>query len=120
MKYELKMNLFDFDALNLDNGGIEGNIDLYSTESLVEETNKIRKAQGNEDLVGLEYDNDVYYNFYLMFNTEKNIIQLKAVCNYGKNDDEVWYDLPLSQEEERETMLFLIKCLSETIYYDCY
>lgn len=54
------------------------------TDELINLTNEIRKKQGNTDLVGIEYDNEVYYNFYLMFDTEKKSISIQAVCNYGE------------------------------------
>ena len=56
---------------NLGNGEYDGNYVVPATDELIEITNKIRERQGNTDLVGVEYDNDVYYTYYLYFNSDK-------------------------------------------------
>ena len=60
------------------------NIVLVVTDELIDITNEIRKKHGYTDLVGIEYENEVYYNFYLMFDTEKKTIGIQAICNYGE------------------------------------
>ena len=94
----------------------EGDIVLIATDELIDLTNKIRKEQGNTDLVGIEYDNEVYYNFYLMFDTEKKSISIRAVCNYGEKDDEVYYELPMTDEEKENLKWILINMLAAEIY----
>lgn len=94
----------------------EGDIVLIATDELIDLTNKIRKEQGNTDLVGIEYDNEVYYNFYLMFNTEKKSISIRAVCNYGEKDDEVYYELLMTDEEKENLKWRLINMLATEIY----
>lgn len=116
MRYEnLIVDIFDRDFIDFTSEE-EGNVILCATDELIEITNNIRKEQGNDDLVGVEYDNDVYYNFYLIFNTTKKEISIQAVCNHGEKDDEVWYKLPMTIEEERNVMFALIKCLARELY----
>lgn len=117
MRYEkLYIDFVDRDFLDFTNNEHEGNIVLCATDELIRLTNNIRKEQGNEDLVGVDYDNNVYYNFYLMFNTKEKEVSIQAVCNYGKKDDEVWYKLPMTIEEERNVMFVLIECLAKELY----
>ena len=84
---------------------------LFGTDELISITNDIRRDLGYTDLVEVEKDNDVYYNFYLMYNFKKQEISIQAVCNYGEKDDEVWYKLPMTAEEERGVLFFLIEHL---------
>lgn len=117
MRYEnLYIDFVDRDFLDFTNDEYEGNIVLCATDELIRLTNNIRKEQGNEDLVGVDYDNNVYYNFYLMFNTKEKEVSIQAVCNYGEKDDEVWYKLPMTTEEERNVMFVLIECLAKELY----
>ena len=90
MRYEkLSVDIVDRDFLDFTSGQFEGNVVLYGDEELIHILNEIRLEQGNTDLVGLDYDNEVYYNFYLMFNTQKQEVSIQGVCNHGKKDDEV-------------------------------
>ena len=83
MRYEkLEAEFVDRDFLQFTNGEHEGDIVLCATDELIDITNKIRLEQGNTDLVGLDYDNEVYYNFYLMFDTRK-----KSVNKRMQNED---------------------------------
>ena len=74
--------------------------------------NDKRKSYGYTDLVTLECDNDVYYDFYLMFDAEKHKIELQGKCNYGEMDDEVWYKVDLTREEEEMLIWKLINKLT--------
>ena len=117
MRYEnLKVDVVDVDFLDFTSKKAEGNVVLCGTDELIEITNNIRKERGYTDLVEVDCDNDVYYNFYLVFNTSKKEISIQAVCNYGEKDDEVWYKLPMTIEEERNVMFILIECLSIELY----
>lgn len=117
MRYEnLSIDVVDRDYLDFTSEQFEGNVVVYGDDELIDLTNEIRKEQGNTDLVGVEYDNDVYYEFYLLFNTKKKEISIQAVCNYGEHDDEVWYKLPMTTEEERHLMFVLIESLAHTLY----
>ena len=117
MRYEnIETDFVDHEFLCFTNEEHEGNIILVATDELIDITNKIRKQQGNTDLVGIEYENDVYYNFYLMFNTDKKTVSIQAVCNYGEKDDEVYYELPMTKEEKLNVIWKLINMLATEIY----
>ena len=117
MRYEkLEAEFVDRDFLQFTSGEHEGDIVLCATDELIDITNKIRLEQGNTDLVGLDYDNEVYYNFYLMFDTRKKSISIQAVSNYGEKDDEVYYELPMTEEEKVNVMFQLIEILAKELY----
>ena len=100
------------ESLDLDTGNniLDGTYSVPATDELIEITNNIRKRKGNTDLVTVNDDNDVYYNFYLYFDVEKNKeIKLHAVCNYGEKDDNVWYEISLFPEEKEMLMFKIIK-----------
>lgn len=117
MRYKnINIDDFDVDCLDFTNKELEGNVILCGTDELIEITNNIRKERGYTDLVQVDCDNQVYYNFYLVFNTNKKEVSIQAVCNYGEKDDEVWYKLPMSREEERTVLFTLIKYLANELY----
>ena len=117
MRYEnLTVDVMDKDFLAFTSEESEGNVLLVGTDELIEITNSIRKAQGNEDLVGSEYDNEVYYNFYLVFDTKKKKISIQAVCNHGMKDDEVYYELPMTEMEEKIILYQLIEWFAKELY----
>ena len=51
-----------------------------------------------------------------MFDTEKKTIGIQAVCNYGEKDDEVCYELPMTNEEKENLKWRLINMLATEIY----
>lgn len=104
MRYQ-DLSISDVD-LNLGDDVANGNFIVTTTDELISMTNEIREKNGNTDIVG-NNDNEVYYTFYLYFDTTKKEIKLQAECNHGEKDDYVWYDLPLSAEE-KETLMFMI------------
>lgn len=117
MRYEnLIVDVVDVDFLDFTNEECEGNVVLYGTDELIDITNDIRKEFGYTDLVEVDCDNNVYYNFYLVFNVNRKEVSIHAVCNYGEEDDEVWYKLPMTTEEERNVMFVLIECLAKELY----
>ena len=117
MRYEnLKFDFVDRDFLCFTSDEHEGNIVLSATDELIDLTNKIREKHGNTDLVGIEYDNEVYYNFYLIFDTKKKDVSIQAICNYGEKDDEVYYRLPMTEEEERNVIFQPIEILATELY----
>ena len=71
---------------------------------------------GHTDLVGVEHENEVYYDFYLMFDNKEQKIRLEAECNYGEKDDKTFYELPMSEEEKISVMWQLIQMLAEEIF----
>jgi hypothetical protein len=100
---------------DLGNGGYEGNFVIPATDELIEITNKIRERQGNTDLVGVKYENDVYYTHYLSFNADKKEITLQASVANGEKDDYVWYNIELLPEEKEMLMWKVIKELLNNI-----
>lgn len=117
MRYKkLEADFIDRDFLDFTNEEHEGNIVLCTTDELINITNQIRLEQGNTDLVGVDYDNEVYYNFYLMFDTRKKTVSIQAVSNYGEKDDEVYYELPMTEEEKTNVMFQLIEMLAKELY----
>lgn len=117
MRYEnLKVDFIDPDFLQFTDGEEEGDLVLSSTDELVDIVNGIRETKGYTDLVGLSRDNEVYYDFYLIFDISKRDISIQAKCNYGEKDDEVYYRLPMTLEEKENVMWHLIKVLAKEIY----
>lgn len=96
---------------NLGNGEYDGNYVIPATDELIEITNKIRERQGNTDLVGVDYENDVYYTYYLCFNADNNEITLQAEVSHGEKDDFVWYTIELFPEEKEMLMWKVIRGL---------
>lgn len=116
MRYEnIKVDVADVSFLDFSDGESAGNIILCATDELIDITNNIRKECGYTDLVEVDCDNDVYYNFYLMFDTNRKEVSIQAVCNNGEKDDYVWYKLPMTIEEEKNVTFTLIKCLAREV-----
>lgn len=105
---DIKLESLDTD---LGNGENEGNYIVPATDELIEITNEIRKRQGNTDLVGVEYENEVYYTHYLSFNANKKEITLQASVANGEKDDYVWYNIELLPEEKEMLMWKVIEDL---------
>lgn len=117
MRYQnLRADFIDRDFLDFTNGNSEGNIVLVTTDELVNITNDIRQKMGHTDLVGVEYENEVYYDFYLMFDNKEQKIRLEAECNYGEKDDKTFYELPMSKKEKISVMWQLNQMLAEEIF----
>lgn len=95
------------DSLEMDCGKYDGNYCVPATNELIEITNRIRAGRGNTDLVGVNYDNDVYYTYYLLFNVDEKEITLQVEVAHGEKDDFVWYTIDLSQEE-REMLIWKV------------
>lgn len=113
MRFEnIKLESLDTD---MGNGEHEGNFIVPATDELIEIINKIRERQGNTDLVGVEYENDVYYTHYLSFNADKKEITLQASVANGEKDDYVWYNIELFPEEKEMLMWKVIKELLNDI-----
>lgn len=95
--------------IGLGNGEYDGNYVIPATDELIDITNKIRKRQGNTDLVGVEYENDVYYTHYLYFNADKKEISLQVEVAHGEKDDFVFYEIELLPEEKEMLMWKVIR-----------
>lgn len=101
---------------NLGSGERDGNYVIPATDELIEVTNKIRERQGHTDLVGIDYENDVYYTFYLCFDGSTEEITLHASVSHGEKDDFVWYSIDLFPEEKEMLMWKVIdKLLAELL-----
>ena len=94
---------------NLGNGEYDGNYVVPATDELIDITNIIRERQGNTDLVGTNYANDVYYTFYLYFNADKKETSLQAEVAHGEKDDFMTYEISLSPEEKEMLMWKVIR-----------
>ena len=95
------------------NGDGSGDFNIPATEDLIEAMNKIRSRNGNTDLVGVDYDNDVYYNFYLVFQPDERDITIYATSNNGEKDDFVGYSNTLTDQEREMLMWKVIKELAK-------
>lgn len=95
---DIKLECLDTD---MGDGNCEGNYIVPATDELIDAVNKIRERQGNTDLVGEGFENDVYYTYYLHFNADKQEIDLQASVAYGEKDDYVWYVIDLFPEEKQ-------------------
>lgn len=109
MRFEdIELESLDSDLLNGEQGG---SYVIPATDELIDVTNKIRERQGNTDLVGINYENDVYYTYYLIFNADKKEISLQAEVAHGEKDDYVWYTIDLLPEEKQMLIWKVIKML---------
>lgn len=113
----MRFKNIELESLDTDmgNGELEGNFVVPATNELIEITNKIRERQGHTDLVGVEYENDVYYTHYLAFNADKKEITLQASVANGAKDDYAWYNIELLPEEKEMLMWKVIKELLNDI-----
>ena len=110
------MRFLDIELEDLDlNDEFSGSFYIPSTDELIDLTDNIRKRLGYTDLVGSGDDNDVYYNFYLIFDTLKEKVKLQASCNHGKEDDWLSYDIQLFPEEEKMLTFKVIEALAKAL-----
>ena len=105
----MRFEHIELEHLDLGNGEYDGNYVVPATDELIEITNNIRKRQGNMDLVGVDYENDVYYTYYLCFNVCNREITLQAEVSHGEKDDFVWYTIELLPEEKEILMWKVIR-----------
>lgn len=108
---DIKLESFDY------LGDYDYQFNIPSTDELVETLNNIRKRNGNTDLITVESitddpENEVTYDFFLNFNTEKQEIKIWAICYNTEKDDDFWYCIPLFPNEE--TML-LFKVIEQLV-----
>lgn len=115
MRFEdVKLENLDFTYGN----PTQGSFEVVATNELVEIFNRERERQGNYDLVEVENDNDVYYNFYLIFDANtagQGHIKLYCVCNNGEKDDKAWYETRLLPEEEEMLAFKAIQQMAEEL-----
>lgn len=120
MRYtNIEIDTIDRDYIYYAPKEFEGCVVVSGNDELIDIVNQIRKERGYTDLVTDDEDNDIYYDFYLVFNTLTKEIKIEAVANYTEKDDETTYVLPMTAEEERHVMFVLLEELAKYIYnYD--
>lgn len=90
-------------------------LQIAATEELIDLTNDIRRSKGCTDLVEVDADNEVYYNFYLVCYPEKHGVKILSICNHGELDDHKMYVLPMTDEERESVTFQLIQELMKVI-----
>lgn len=107
MRYEnLKFQDIDIDFVNsIDKVDWQ----IEATNELIEITNQIREKKGYKDLVKIDCDNEVYYNFYLVCSFSIHSMEILAICNHGESDDFATYSLPMTYEEKENILFQLVK-----------
>ena len=114
MRYEnLQIEITDKDFFEFHEYECKGEIHLYPTTELINITNNIRKLLGEKDLVGNSYNNNVYYEFYLYFNTKHRDMIITAMCVNGENDNQRHYNLPITREESKNILIELTNRFTE-------
>ena len=104
------------DCLIFNNDAMTGSFELEATDELIEITNDIRKSKGYTDLVKANNNNDVYYNFHLIFDMNIDYISIQAVCNHGERDDYYEYEIPITQTEKELVFIKMTKWLLNIVY----
>lgn len=88
-----------------------GTFDIEATNELINEANNIRKRSGFTDFPSA--NNDVYYNFYLVYNCSERIFDLRFSVSHSLQDDYMDYCIVLLPEEERTIAFIIIQYLAE-------
>lgn len=110
----MRFENIELEELQIAGDGV-GSYYIPATDELVQWTNDTREQYGFTDLVGVDYDNDVYYDYYLIFNSAKKEFNLSCTCNHGEKDDYAVYDIPLFAEEKEMLMFKVINELTKEI-----
>ncbi len=92
-----------------------GNFYVPCTDDLIETMNDIRESRGNKDLVGVNYENDVWYNFFLIFVPAEKEIRLVGTANGSEKDDWISYDIGISSDEKELLMFKIIEALANEL-----
>ena len=74
--------------------------EVLPTDELISVVDKVRELNGCKDMA-TEKDNDVWYNFWLDVDVEKETLDLWASCNNGEKDHYAQYDIWLSENEKK-------------------
>lgn len=88
---------------------------VTATDELIEIVNEMRKKKGERDLVGWEFENDVYYNFYLNVFLPYEDITLIAVPYGSERDEGCLYFPHLTEEDKKEISYKVIAALLKNI-----
>lgn len=81
------------------------------TKDLYDKCDQVRRLMGMTDFP--EESNILYYDIYVIVNTEKESISLRFNVNNSMEDDFKWYSIPLTNEQENMLLWKVIHELSE-------
>ena len=92
----------------------EGSFSVVADNQVIDWIETLRKANGQEDFIAdNNYENDIYYNFYVTFDFSKKEVKLIGVTNGTEKDDYVNYECQLTPEEKEFIMWLIIYELSK-------
>ena len=89
----------------------EFSMQTNGNDDLINATNKIREQYGMEDLDDKWETNEVYYNFYVIVNTNNRKITLTATVYNSEKDEGAVYVLSLTERVKED----LIWCIMHNI-----
>lgn len=72
------------------------NFEIVATDELIHLGDKIRRGNGNFDMAS-DISNEVWYNFYLDLDIEKEDIKIWFSCNNGEKDDYDQYEIDIPE-----------------------
>lgn len=101
------LDIFDF---IMDEDG-KGSFNAVADDQLIDWIEGLRKAYGYTDFI--RYDNDVYYNFFVIFDTIKREVKLCGTANGTEQDDYAVYECKLNPEEKEHIIWLIIHELSK-------
>jgi len=90
---------------------VEFSFQCKGTKDLYDKCDQVRRLMGMTDFP--EESNILYYNIYVIVNTEKESISLRFNINNSMEDDLKWYSIPLTIEQENMLLWKVIYELSE-------
>ena len=82
------------------------------TDDLIDRMNQVRKEAGMKDLVSITCDNNVWYDFYVVYEIDKDNVYLFGTANESEEDDWANYEIPL-EDDEKESLLEVARELYE-------
>lgn len=110
------MNRFtnlDICDLIMDEDG-KGSYYAVADDQLIDWIETLRKAKGYADFIN--YDNDIYYNFYVEFDFGKKEIKLVGIANNTELDDYENYECELTSKEKEFIMWLIIYEMSKATH----
>lgn len=85
--------------------------EVEPTDEMISIADRIREGKGYTDKA-TDINNDVWYNYYLIVDFEKETIEMTVTCNNGEYDDFAEYEIALSEIEYKH---FLWKAFKQYI-----
>lgn len=92
------------------------NFDVEPTTEMIHMLDKYREKTGHSDLVS-DANNDVYYTFYLEYDTKIQECNLYGIVNHSMKDDYMAYEFPMMQSEKTYLLFKVIERLEEILSY---